>query len=56
MGFHGRSGWYLDAIGVHLIVEDPMDEENKEEVENAWKEFVSRVVHHKVLVESNGDN
>jgi len=56
LGFHGRSGWYLDAIGVHLIVEHPIDEGNKEEVENAWKEFVSRVVHHKVLVESNGDN
>lgn len=56
LGFHGRSGWYLDAIGVHLIVEHPMDEENKEEVENAWQEFVSRVVHHRVLVESNGDD
>lgn len=56
MGFHGRSGWYLDAIGVQLIVEDPMDEGNEEEIQNAWKEFVSRIVHQRVLVEStNGD-
>lgn len=48
LGFQGRSGWYLDAIGVHLVMERPMDEGNNEEVEDAWREFVSRVIHHRV--------
>lgn len=46
LGFNGRSGWYLDAIGVHLVMENPTDEETGEEVENAWTEFVSRIIHH----------
>eukprot|EP01018_Ginkgo_biloba_P008828 Gb_17001 [translate_table: standard] len=49
LGFHGRSGWYLDAIGVQLVMKKPVDEQTNEEVENAWKEFVSRVIHQKVL-------
>ncbi|KAH9319127.1 hypothetical protein KI387_020896 [Taxus chinensis] len=48
LGFHGRSGWYLDAIGVHLVMEHAVDGDNSEEDENAWKEFVSRVIHHRV--------
>ncbi|GLJ20599.1 hypothetical protein SUGI_0375130 [Cryptomeria japonica] len=47
LGFHGRSGWYLDAIGVHSVIEHPVDEGTGEEVKNAWAEFVSRAIHHK---------
>eukprot|EP00252_Welwitschia_mirabilis_P017851 TRINITY_DN3974_c0_g1_i1.p1 TRINITY_DN3974_c0_g1~~TRINITY_DN3974_c0_g1_i1.p1 ORF type:complete len:108 (-),score=16.04 TRINITY_DN3974_c0_g1_i1:328-651(-) len=53
LGFCGRSGWYLDAIGVHLVAEEHVNGNlNKEEVQAAWKEFVSRILHQKVLVET----